>query len=134
MKRTLLAKALGLVLLLGSGAFAQTPVVTSPSRAGSINASGTIAVTNTFQQVFASTLGTPAPRQGCLVQNGGTNVMWVFFGPIASATKASAFQLVAPAVGVQGGAIGCGTGGGGVLQDQVSITGTMGEAFAASRQ
>jgi hypothetical protein len=135
-RRELLAAVVlaGALLLLALPASAQQPVVTSPSRVASVNASGTIAVTNTFQQIFASALLLAQPRQGCLIQNGGASTMWVFFGPIASATKAASFQLVPPGVGVQGGAIGCATGGGGVLQDQVSITGTATEAFTAARQ
>lgn len=131
MRKGLLAAAL---VLLAGAASAQQPVITSPSRVGSVNASGTIAVTNTFQQVFASALLLAQPRQGCAIQNNGVNTMWVFFGPLASATKATSFQLVPPGVGVQGGSIGCNTGGGGVLQDQVSITGTATEAFTANRQ
>jgi hypothetical protein len=132
MRRGLLAA--GVLALLVFPASAQQPVVTSPSRVASVNASGTIAVTNTFQQVFASALLLAQPRQGCLIQNNGASTMWVFFGPVASATKPTSFQLVPPGVGVQGGGIGCGTGAGGVIQDQVSITGTATEAFTANRQ
>ena len=91
----------------------------------------TIAVTNTFQQVLAPVypLGTPPVlRQGCLVQNNGSHTMYVFFGPIASATTAKSFQLTA------GQGIGCATGSGAVLQDQVSITGTSGDAYGYSAQ
>ena len=94
-------------------------------------AGSTIAVTNTFQQVLAPVypLGTPPVlRQGCLVQNNGSHTMYVFFGPIASATTAKSFQLTA------GQGIGCATGSGAVLQDQVSITGTSGDAYGYSAQ
>jgi hypothetical protein len=87
------------------------------------NESSTIATTNTFQAVFPSNLN----RQGCTIQNNGTNSMWVFFGATASATKGTSVVLAA------GQAAYCGSG---LLtyQGVVAITGTMGDAFYAAGQ
>ena len=87
------------------------------------NLSSTIAVTNTFQSI--QTLN--SARSGCLVQNNGTNSMWVFFGPIASATKAKSVVLAA------GQAVSCNAPGL-LVVDEVSITGTSTEAFYAGFQ
>lgn len=85
----------------------------------------TITVTNTFQNVDA--LNTI--RQGCTIQNQGTHTMYVFFGPIASATTAGSIQVGS------GSAIYCNlTGNGKVLQDEINITGTSGDAFVFNIQ
>jgi hypothetical protein len=129
LKRIVLGVALGFVL--AAPALAQQPVLTNPSSASTLNASGTIAVTNTFQSVFAAAapLGS---RQGCLVQNTGTHTMNVYFGPVANATLTNSFQIVP--IGSSGpNSISCSTGAGGVVQDQVSITGTATETFTATR-
>lgn len=89
----------------------------------SVNASGTIAVTNTFQSVFAY----EANRSACLIQNNGSNTMWVFFGPIASATKGASVVLAA------GKSVSC-ISGPVVATDAVSITGTSTDAFLAMAQ
>lgn len=88
------------------------------------NLSGTIAVTNTFQSISPQTLS----RGGCLIQNNGSNSMWVFFGPIASATKAK--SVVVPA----GQSVSCSTGTAAPVTDQISITGTSADAFYAGVQ
>lgn len=121
MKRFLLIVA----LLIGSVSFAsaQSPVVTQPKSLASQNYSSTIAVTNTFQSVLTSS----SSRYGCTLQNNGTNSMYVYFGAIANATTAKSVKLAA------GQSVNCNLGGI-VLQDQVSITGTSGEAFYASQQ
>lgn len=99
----------------------------SPNALTSTNLSGTISVTNTFQSIQALTAG----RKGCLIQNQSlTDTMWVFFGPIGSATKATAFELD-PQHGL---AISCAVPGLGVATDQVSITGTSTDAFTANFQ
>ncbi len=103
-------------------ALAQTPVVTQPSAQTANNASSTIAVSNTFQSVFAAS----AKRFGCSIQNNGSNSMWVYFGPIANATKATSFVVTA------GSALLCGSLGV-VAKDQVSITGTAADAFTATQ-
>lgn len=93
----------------------------------STNLSGTISVTNTFQSIQAST----PTRNGCLIQNQSTtDTMWVFFGAIGSATKATSFELDS----THGLAISCAVGGIGVLTDQVSITGTSTDGFTANFQ
>jgi hypothetical protein len=133
---TLLVLSLLFGLVMLSGAFAQSPVVTQPYTAVlTTNASGTIAVTNTFQEVFvavnqAATPGTPQAnrrRNGCTVQNTGTNPMYVFWGPIANATLANSVKLTA------GQAATCNNQGL-TLQEQVSITGTATETFYAAQQ
>ena len=133
------ALALGVSL-----ASAQTPVVTQPYvQITTQNTSSTIAVTNTFQSVFAATgalasysstspgtLGNPVvnkQRAACTLQNNGTHTMYVFFGPLASATTSSSVVLSA------GQSVQCNVGGV-TLQDQVSITGTSGDAFYAAQQ
>lgn len=105
---------------------AQTPIITKPYGATSNNQSSTITVTNTFQSIFlASTTNTG--RSSCTVQNNGANSMWVFFGPIANATQGASIKLAA------GQATYCNNGPV-VLKDQVSITGTSGDAFFAAQQ
>lgn len=88
------------------------------------NLSSTIAVTNTFQSIQAKT----SSRNGCLIENNGSHTMWVFWGPIANATAATAFVLPA------GNSVSCAVGGLAVLIDQVSITGTSTDAFFANFQ
>lgn len=101
--------------------------VVAPSQRGSSNLSSTVAVTNTFQSIQILN----SNRSGCLIQNQSTtNAMWVYFGPIASATKATSFILDSS----HGLAISCSVGGTSVLRDQVSITGTSGDAYAANFQ
>lgn len=85
---------------------------------------GTIAVTNTFQQVFPRN----DVRRGCTVQNTGANKMYVFFGPIASATLANSFQLAA------GQSLNCSLPNSAVIRSQTSITGTSADTFVASQQ
>lgn len=109
-----------------SFANAQNPVVTIPNPVVSDNASSTITVTNIFQSIWVKDTTTTG-RTACTIQNNGTNTMWVFFGPIASATKGSSVVLAA------GQATFCNSGNV-VLKDQVSITGTSGDAFYAARQ
>jgi hypothetical protein len=117
-------------------AAAQAPVLTMPFGTQTTNSSSTIAVTNTFQSIWTpppGVAGTPGVatnaqgRSACTVQNNGINTMYVFFGPIASATLAKSIKLAA------GQFVQCNVGGA-VLQDQVSITGTSGDAFYAAQQ
>lgn len=124
-------------MLLSGPAAAQT-VTTNPQPVFSTSAGGSVAVTNTFQSVFAAKAN-PAQsmRFGCTIQNSGASnagSIFVFVGPIASATKAASFELVPVGTGVQGGSFSCATGGGGVIQDQISVTGTSGDTFAATSQ
>lgn len=99
-----------------ASAFDQTPRPNS-------RLSGTIAVTNTFQSIaVAETF-----RYGCTIQNNGAATMWVFFGPIASATKAGSVVLSASQ------SVSCNSAGV-VLTDQISITGTATQEFYAGVQ
>lgn len=118
---------IGLFLALSiSLANAQSPVVTIPFPVNSDNGSSTITVTNTFQSIWIADTNTTG-RTACTVQNNGTNTMWVFFGAIANATKGKSVVLAA------GQSTFCNSGNV-VLKDQVSITGTLGDAFYAARQ
>jgi hypothetical protein len=124
------------LLMLASPALAQvgTPVTTNPAAVLSNNGSGTITATNVFQSVYAAT-SVAAPRKGCLVMNTSTDRQWVYFGPIASATKATAIPLEpASATNAAGGSLNCATAAGGALQDQISITGTISDTFVAMQQ
>ena len=119
-----------LALVWASCAQAQNgqPVTTFPAPQSTVNVSGTISVTDTFQEILPSKIGVPPAqlRHNCSIQNNGSHTMYVFFGPIASATEAKSFQ-VAPS-----GTIYCGGPVSITAQDQVSITGTSGEAFTAT--
>lgn len=123
MKRLLIA-----LLLVGVSlpTFAQTPVVTYPYGVTSYNASEKITVTNTFQSVFTAS-GINTGRNACMIQNNGTHNMYVYFGSIANAITPSSVTLAA------GASIQCNAGDV-VLKDQVSITGTSGDAFFAAQQ
>ena len=96
-------------------------VIPSPTK---YNLSGTIAVTNTFQSIQPQNNG----RIGCTIENNGTHTLYVYFGAIANATTANSFQLS------PGQPVSCLVGNGYLLSDQVSITGTGGDAFAAGFQ
>ena len=104
-------------LLLASVAFGQTISVTST------NLSGTISVTNTFQSIQATT----SYRRSCTIQNLGSNMMYVFAGAIASATTSNSALLSA------GQSYYCSINNI-VLTDQISITGTSGDAYLANFQ
>jgi hypothetical protein len=91
------------------------------------NASSTITTTSTFQSIWPA-----QSRSSCLIQNNGTHTMYVFFGPIASATTAHSYQLTTSAT-PPGQSISCNNGVT-VIQDQISITGTTADAFYASEQ
>lgn len=114
------------MLHFAAPAQAQSPVITQPYGVTTQNSSTTIASTNVFQSIWVAPTNTRG-RASCTVQNNGTNSMWVFFGPIASATKAKSVVLAA------GQNVRCLVGGV-ALQDQVSITGTSGDAFYAAQQ
>jgi hypothetical protein len=86
-------------------------------------AGGTVAVTNTFQTVLAAS----ASRKSCTLQNNDTNVMYVFFGTLGSATLTNSFKLAA------GSAISCLVGNI-VLTDAINVTGTATGAYVISSQ
>jgi hypothetical protein len=95
----------------------------------SINTSSTITAAGTYQQVFAPN----ATRTGCAIQNNAVtgvpaHLMYVYAGPIASATHNNSFQVVPV-----GGTYNCSTEFG-VQTDQISIDGgTTGDAFYAAQ-
>ena len=114
----------GLFAALLAAAVALPPLAAAQIKPiASVNVSGTIAVTNTFQSIIARNTN----RSGCTVQNTGTNTMYVFFGPLASASTAASVKLAA------GQAVSCNNGPV-TLIDEVSITGTATEAFFAAHQ
>lgn len=126
--RVVLFLAVALVGLV-SVAEAQQPVLTSPLRVSNNNRSGTIIATDTFQSIAAAETSTQRGRTGCLVQNLSTNnKMYVFFGPIASALTTTSIMIAG------GQTVSCATTSGGVITDQVSVTGTVGDAFYAGFQ
>lgn len=99
----------------------------APQAPASQNVSGTVTTGGTFQQIIPSAPGT---RAGCLIENPTTasEVLYVFFGPTASATTSNSFVLAA------GAAITCGSGPY-TVTDAVQVTGaTTGHAFIASFQ
>lgn len=119
-----------LAIALPAGAFANDYVTPYPLASG--NFSGTIAITNTFQSIQTVNQS----RHGCAIQNRSTNnssdTMWVYFDPTNSsgcsaATKAGSFTLT------PGQSANCNVGTI-ILSDQICITGTSGDGFAANFQ
>jgi len=114
-----------------SFAAAQSPVITQPYVVETNNASSTITVTNTFQQVWLTSSNTRG-RAGCTLQNKGSNAMYVYFAnageTISNATIAKSVMLPS-----QGSNTSCNNGGL-VLKGSVFITGTSGDAFYAAQQ
>ena len=108
-----------LLLGLAGPALAQQAVVTLPSARVTTDASSTIAVTDTFQQIWAA----QASRVNCGIQNNDANNMWVFFGS-GTPTKATSVVL-AP-----GQFLNCATSGI-VASSAVWITGTSPGVFYA---
>src|SRR5665213_23164 len=120
--------AIASLLMMGGGATQadnSQPVTTFPGArsANGGNASSTIAATNTFQSLWVANIA----RTSCAVQDTGTNSQWVFFGPLASATKAKSVLLAS------GQSAYCNNQGV-VNTDQVSITGSIGDGFFASQE
>jgi hypothetical protein len=115
-------------LLLGAvlGPICVTGVALAQLGVTSSNLSGTITTTNTFQSLQVPTTS----RKGCTIQNNGTHTMYVYFGPVANATTGAALALSAG----QPAFCAVGLGGVGVLTDQISITGTSGDAYFANFQ
>lgn len=110
-----------LILIIAVAAHAEVPTPILGT-----NLSGSIATTNTFQLIQTIT----NDRVDCTIQNNSaSNSMWVYFGLIASASKASS-AILAP-----GQTLSCRAAGGNfVLKNHVSITGTSGDAFYANFQ
>jgi len=119
-----------LAALIGAVAFAQQPVTVFPTPLTTTRGSAIIASTNTFQSVFAA--ATPRAgsrgRSACQVVNNSSTTLWVFVGPIASATTPTALSLA------QHGQWNCELAAGTIVQDQISVTGTSGASFFAVAQ
>jgi hypothetical protein len=111
------AAAIGALLFMAVPLRADAPFT---NHVNSSNVSSTITGGGTYQSIYSQTLS----RAGCTVQNNGTHTMWVFFGPIASATHGNSVQLSA------GQALNCNVGNT-ILIDQISIDGTTADAFYA---
>lgn len=100
MQRKILATAL-FALLAFTNAYAQSPppglsVSGVAINRATVNSSATIATGNTFQQVLPSNLGTTTQRQSLTIENNNaTDSCWIYVGPLASATKATAILLLA---------------------------------------
>lgn len=103
------------------------PVLLCPNGNCAGNATSTVTVTDTFQSLWAFAAG----RRDCFIQNKGSSPLWVYIGPIAGATKAKAFVLGAAGPLTSGGGWFACRGTDVTLVDQISITGTAGDAFTA---
>jgi hypothetical protein len=117
-----------LLLVCAIPAHAQTTVVTQPlSVSNNPVPSSSVVSSGTFQSVFPADTNTRG-RASCTIQNTGANTLYVFFGPIANATRAKSVQLTTgqPAY--------CATTNGGVIKDQVSVDGTTAGTFYAAVQ
>lgn len=137
MRRLRIVLALGLGLGLAP-ALAQVPVQTLPGAATTAggNASGTVGTGGTtFQLVFAGAgnsiapaTSTPGARHGCSIQNNGTHVMYVTEAlGVSASTQAKAWQVSA-----YGGIFNCNFAGV-VFIGEIDLTGTAGDAFAATQ-
>jgi hypothetical protein len=93
----------------------------APTGATSNAVSGTIATTNTFQQLIPSNVN----RKACLFQNTSADIE--YFSYATTPTLANSFQ-VGP-----GGTFGCSSGGI-TITDSISITGVAGDAFTGGWQ
>lgn len=112
------ALAILILVVFAWGANAQTRLTTRQAKV-------TIAVTNTFQVALAN----QGARNGCTIQNRGSNNMFLFWGgSSAPADSTTSFVLLANQ------AINCSVGGDGVASDTVWITGTAGDVAIVSWQ
>lgn len=126
MTKTILA-ALATLFLLAGAASAQTVVRTQPYGTKVTDASSTIAVTDAFQTLSAAPSG-GGSRSDCLIQNNGTNTMWIYIGS-GTPAKTSSVTL-AKSAATYGGVFRCANAGV-TPQDTISITGTATETFTA---
>lgn len=144
MHRTKLAVLTALLLFSAFSSFAQ-PVVsgcqpynTIPQAAPcsappTTMTGGTIAVTNTFQLILAagsSLTSTTQPRSACVVQNNGSNNMWVYFLKTGGTAASKAASIVLQ----PGQFLYCQNAAGQVLQDAIYITGTSTDTYVVSVQ
>lgn len=94
-----------------------SPVI-AQQRARSLQTSGTVTLTDSFQTIKTA----DDQRRGCLFQNKGTNTLFVFYGALASATKDGSFEVLTKLY--------FSTNVGGVNNsDTISITGTTGDKW-----
>lgn len=92
----------------------------SPLKA--VNVSSTIAVTNTFQNLYSA----DASRQGCSFQNTGTNPMYLFVvDGVKAETIGNSFKITV------GQPFNCAQFGI-TITNQIRVTGTATETFAAT--
>lgn len=120
MKKLILAL---IMAMAPSVAFAQGLIQTKPYGVTTAdNQSSTISVTNTFQQVFAASVG----RTSCSIQNNGSNAMYVFFGDTSVATIAKSVKLSA------GQSVNCDSNDV-VIRTAVQITGTSTDVYYATQ-
>lgn len=142
---------LAIALLLGSAldSRAQQAVVTQPGQANSGEASGTIASSTLFQQIWPSSAnpassGSLGHRNGCLVLNNSPDQQWVYFqGPGMTTPTSANFAAIkaesiplepAQSANLLGGDVSCATGGGQILQDAIWIAGTISDTYVAKQQ
>jgi hypothetical protein len=119
-RAAVLALVLAVASMSSSKVQAQQTVLTVPApRAATATGSSTIAVTDTFQQLWAD----QPTRVNCLVQNNGSATLWVFAG--AGAASKARSVVLAP-----GQSWNCAQSGT-VVTSAVQVTGTAGDAFTA---
>ena len=109
---------------------AANPLPVTQGGSGSQPITGTTTTVNstvTPTNTFATALASSATRKGCLLQNTGTHVQYVYFGVLGSATTTNSFQVNA------GQTISCASGPI-VLTDAVNIAGTAGDAYVVTSQ
>jgi hypothetical protein len=113
-----------------------TQAIPCPAPLTSAQIGTTIAVTNTFQIALAASawVANPTPgaqaRQGCLLQNNGTHSMYVYFKKTGAAVASLTNSFILQANGLMN----CNSISGGVLQDEIDISGTSGDAYVLISQ
>lgn len=127
-RRALLIAVMGLAFIayfvgFATKARAQSLSVTTPFQTTSTISNGSVASTNAFQSIMASS----ATRKGCRIQNTSSNTMYLYVGAPSAATTPKSFQLLTKtfwdcAFGVT------------VITDQISVTGSAGDTYTTVRQ
>jgi hypothetical protein len=121
MKKLLLA---GVLLLLGvAPSWAQQP----PYGSYTTELTGTIAVSGTYQSVFAASSN--GARKSCTIQNKGANNMLAFFGSTQPGASSAKGFIITPNNFITWGLV-----GGGLTLDAIWIEGTSGDTFEYSSQ
>lgn len=114
-------------LALAPPALAQSQVKTNPLPVQSTTTGTTITATNTFQQIWPSAAALTRGRAGCVIANNGANKMFVYLGAPTAASTPKSIPLAA------GATWNCNWGGI-VVQDEISITGTVNDPFMGAQQ